>query len=294
MIYQPHDKIVRKMLTDKRVAIDLLKSSLPAETLAKLDLSTLQPTAETGVSAAWKAYRNDVVFHCKTKDQKNVYIIIEHQSTPDRFMPLRMQCYKYNIIGKYIHSKHPPEKIPNVIGLVIYHGEKEYPCSTDVVACFEDEGLAASDVFVPMHILNLKKMSVGVLLRNEGADTPLKLLLKYSREKDFIQRMQALMKQHPNIFLSLSIRQAQFVLEYALYVGKGTAANARIMEAAMNQLYGAPKAKKIFSLADYFRLEAKKEGMRKGVEKGIQQAIERIVAKGKLTQREAEEVILGA
>ena len=225
----------------------------------------------------WKKYHNDVVFRCKTKAQKNVYIVIEHQSTPDRLMPLRILRYKYNLLSKYIDAKKPPKKVPNVISLVIYHGEKEYPYSTEVVACFEDERLAASDAFVPMHVLDLKKMPEGELLDNEGADTILKLLLKYSREKDFIQRIQALMKERPNIFLSLSIAQATFIFEYILYVGKGTPANAKIMKAAMNQLYGAPKAKKIFSLADYFRLEGmrkgvekgKLEGMRKGVEKGI-------------------------
>ncbi len=257
------------MLTDKRVAIDLLKSSLPAETVASLDFSTLQPASETAVGEDWKKYHNDVVFHCKTKAQKNVYIIIEHQSTPDRFMPLRILRYKCNLLGKYIDAKNPPKKIPNVISLVIYHGEKEYPYSTHVVACFEDERLAARDMFVPMHVLDLKKKSKEELLDNEGADTILKFLLKYSREKDFIQRIQTFMKERPNIFLSLSAAQATFIFEYILYVGKGTPANAKIMEAAMNQLYGAPKAKKIFSLADYFR----QEGMRKGVEKGREQGI---------------------
>ncbi len=320
-IHHPHDKLVRKMLTDKHVAIDLLKNSLPAETIALLDLSTLQPTTETGINEAWRAYRNDVVFHCKTKAQKNVYIIIEHQSTPDRFMPLRILRYKCNLLGKYLDAKNPPPKIPNVISLVIYHGKKEYPYSTDIVACFEDEKLAARDVLAPMCVLDLKKMSEEALLGNEGADTLLKFLLKHSREKDFIQKLQALMEQKPEIFVSLSIPQAQFVFEYALYVGKGTPANASIMRTAMNQLYGKPKAQKIFSLADYFREEAKKkvrkegiqEGMRKGVEKGrkegiqegiqkgrqegiqqgVEKAIKRIVATGKLTQKEAEEMVLG-
>ncbi len=282
LIYHPHDKLVSKMLDDKRVAIDLLKSSLSPKKVAKLDFSTLQPTAETAVGEDWKKYHNDVVFHCKTKAQKNVYIIIEHQSTPDRFMPLRILRYKYNLIGKYIDAKNPPEKIPNVISLVIYHGEKEYPYSTDVVACFEDEELATNDLEEPMHVLNLKKVSEAAMLRNGGADSLLKFLLKYSREKNFIQRIQAFMKERPNIFLSLSAAQAKYIFEYIFNVGKGTPENARIMKAAMNQLYGAPKAKKIFSLADYFRLEAKKEGkqegriegMRKGIEKGRQEGRE--------------------
>ena len=91
-LHQPHDKLVRKMLKNKRIAIDLLKSSLPTKTLVKLDLPTLQSASETAVSGKWKEFRNDIVFHCKTKEQKNTYILVEHQSTPDRLMPLRMRC----------------------------------------------------------------------------------------------------------------------------------------------------------------------------------------------------------
>lgn len=303
-LYQPHDKLVKKMLENKRVAIDLIKNTLPTKTLKKLDLATLQLTTESAVSEAWKKYRNDIVFHCKTKKKKDtyIYILIEHQSTPDRFMPLRMQCYKYNLIGKYLHQKNPPKKIPNIIGIVLYHGETAYPYSTDVAACFEDRELALKDALEPMVLIDLKKISEKELFDNVGDDTLLKFLLKYSRTKDFIKKIRALMEQRPSIFVSLSTNQATFVFHYVLHVGKGTPSNAKMMKIAMNRIYGQPKADKIFSLADYFREEGMQEGIQKGREEGIQEGIQRgreeviakMVAKGKLTRKQAEEIILGA
>ena len=203
--------------------------------------------------------------------------------------------YKCNLLGKYLDAKNPPKKVPNVISLVIYHGEKEYPYSTDVVACFEDEGLAANDRVEPMQLLDLAKIPEEVILQHGGADMLLKLLLKYSRKKDFIQRILALMEQHPNIFVSLPTAQANFIFEYILHVGKGTPANASTMKATMNQLYGKAKADQFFSLADYFKQKLRKEGIQQGmlkkrISKGrYPRTIKKMVAKGRLTQREAEE-----
>ena len=109
------------------------------------------------------------------------------------------------------------------------------------------------------------------------------------------------MEQKPNIFLSLPTAQATFIFEYILHVGKGTPANASTMKTAMNRIYGENKAQKIFSLADYFRLEAKekakqegiREGMEKGMQKGREETIKKMLAEGKLTQKEAKAMMLG-
>ena len=115
--HHPHDKLVSKFLEDKKVAIDLLKKHLPAKALENLELSTLKASSETFVSDKSKKYHNDIVFHCKTKEDKDayIYLLIEHQSTPDPFMPVRMLRYKLNVLAKYLDAKKQPEKLPNII-----------------------------------------------------------------------------------------------------------------------------------------------------------------------------------
>jgi len=316
-IHQPHDKLVSKLLEDKSIAIELFKNHLPAQYLEKLSLHTLKPSSETAVSRDWKKYHNDIVFQCKTKDnnQAYLYLLIEHQSTPDPFMPIRLLRYKLNILGKYMDSSKRPKKLPNVIGLVIYHGKREYPFPQDVPSCFEDPALATAELMKPMLVVDLAAMPEDVLLQHHSADTLLKILLKLSRQKDFIRKVEQLISMQPQIFLSLSSTQAGFVFEYVLRVGKGNPQNAKIMKTAMNQLYGEKKASKVFTLMDYFREEAiqmakvkgerigkkigkkigekagKKIGKEIGEKIGRQEGINLLVKEGYITQEVAQAMI---
>ena len=282
LIHNPHDKLVKKFLGDKKVASDLLKNHLPAHVLGKLDLSKLQATSETAIDEEWKEFHNDIVFHCQTNTGEDAYIyaLIEHQSTPDRFMPLRLLRYKLNIVGKYLDAKKRPDKIPNIVALVIYNGEGKYPYAKDVFSCFRNADLAKSDITNPMNLLDLAELPAEEITRMGGADAVLKLLLKFGRQRDFIQKIHQAMESCPEIFVSLSENQIVVLYEYSLCVGKGTKENANTMKEAIQRTYGESKATKIFSLADYFKQEARQEGMEKGKQEGKIEIAKQMLSKG--------------
>jgi len=273
IIHNPHDKLVKKFLKERKVASDLLKNHLPTHVLEKLDLSKLQATSETAIDERWKEFHNDIVFHCKTKTGEDTYIyaLIEHQSTPDPFMPLRLLRYKLHIVGKYLDAKKKPDKIPNVVALVIYNGEGKYPYAKDVFSCFRDPELAQSDITNPMNLLDLSEIPAEEITRMGGADAVLKLLLKFSRKLDFIQKIEEHMYSNSKIFVALSDTQARCMYEYVLFVGNGNKENAKTMKEAIQQTYGANKATKIFSLFDYFVQEAEQKGKQKGIKEGIKE-----------------------
>ena len=283
-LHQPHDKLTRRFLSDKKVATDLLKKHLPANVIGRLNLSTIKATSETAIDQKWKKFHNDIVFNCKTKDNKDTYIymLVEHQSTPDQFMPVRILRYKMNVLGKYLDMKKKPEKLPNIISLVVYHGEKKYPYAKNIFSCFEDGGLAKQDIIEPMVLLDLSQASSAEIIGQGGADAVLKLMLKWGRERDFVSKLQELMCSNPEIFVSLSLQQAGYIYEYAMFVGEGTPKNAEIMKNAIEKTYGESKAKKMFSLADYY----KKEGIEKGIE-----AIQDFLKEGLITKEQAEKKI---
>ena len=48
-IQNPHDALFKSMCTDVKITLDLLKSTLPAELLAKINLDTLRLTDKSFV-----------------------------------------------------------------------------------------------------------------------------------------------------------------------------------------------------------------------------------------------------
>ncbi len=301
--HQIHNKLVTNFFADQSVAIDFLKKQLPAHIVKKLDFSTLKATSETAVEEKWKALHNDIVFYCKTKDNQDTYIymLIEHQSTPDPFMPVRVLRYKIGVLGKYLDAKKKPKKLPNIISLVIYHGPKKYPYAKDIFSCFENEALAKLDITEPMILLDLNEVPEQDIIKQGGADTVLKLLLKWGRERDFIKKLASCMEENARIFLSLSSKQVSLAYEYAVHVGKGTSENAHTMKTAIQKIFTPPKAKKIFTLANYYEAQGKKEGMEKGKREGIQQGIQKAIDTinklsdlGQLTKNQIEKALKAA
>ncbi len=302
--HQIHDKLTRKLLENRPTLIALLRRHLPPEVMDKLDLTTLKDCKETAINRDWKLSQNDIVLSCQVKNKKGsyVYLLIEHQSTPDRFMPARMLHYKMNVLSKYLGGTVKREKLPNVLGLVLYHGQKPYPYAKDVFSCFEDEELAKKDMMGSMHLIDLPSMPEDKILQEVDEDTLLKLLLKHARNKDFVKKMSAIMCSHPKIFISLSLEQVKFVLEqvkfvleYILTLGKGKPQNAETMKAAMNEMYGAPEGEKFFSLMDYFREEARQkaqqEGLQKGLKEGKHSTLAALVKKGLISQEVADDMV---
>ena len=260
--HQTHDKLVQKFLEDKGVAIDLFKNHLPVKTLENLDLATLQASSETAVSDKWKKYHNDIVFHCKTKSNEEayIYLLVEHQSTPDPFMPVRILRYKLNVLAKYLDAKKQPKKLPNVVSLVIYHGEKKYPYAKDVFSCFEDRELAFKDIVEAMNLVDLTDAPDGFFEYYGGADAVLKILLRYGNERDFVDKVANLMEVNPAVFINLSDKQVEVFYEYTMFVGKGNQKSEKKMKESIQSTYGEERAEKFFSLADYYKQEGEEKG----------------------------------
>ena len=78
---------------------------------------------------------------------------------------------------------------------------------------------------------------------------------------------------------------------YAILVGKGTPKNAEKMREAIQKTYGEEKAKKFFSLADYFRKEAEEKAIEQGIKKGIEKGIKALCKEGLITKEQAERKI---
>ena len=61
--------------------------------------------------------------------EKNLYIIIEHQSTVDRTMPYRIQRYKMLLMNEIINKKEMKKvgyEFPRVIAIVLYTGRSKW------------------------------------------------------------------------------------------------------------------------------------------------------------------------
>ena len=121
-INQKHDKMFKEILSDKMSTVDFINSFLHLN-LAESDIEKYEKEFRTSEFSNVEA---DVVYKIKNK---NVFILIEHQSSVDYKMPYRIMRYKYAIIESAIDKKRLKEKcykIPMVIPIVLYTGKRKW------------------------------------------------------------------------------------------------------------------------------------------------------------------------
>ncbi|MGV9639384.1 Rpn family recombination-promoting nuclease/putative transposase [Nocardia rhamnosiphila] len=117
----PHDAYFRHVLSRPADAASESRSALPENITRRIDWSQLVLQPGSFVSAQLRSRYSDVLFRARLDEHPAyIYLLIEHQSRSDRFMPLRMLEYLVNIWNQH-RRLHPDSRtLPAVIPLVVH------------------------------------------------------------------------------------------------------------------------------------------------------------------------------
>ena len=127
-----HDALVRRVLGDLDAARAWLQARLPADTTQHLDLATLQLQPGTFVDEELRRAETDVLFEVRHESgwPVFVYLLVEHQSTVDFWLRLRLLRYQGRIRERGTrpparHAQPQPDRrggpAPRPAGLVPAH-----------------------------------------------------------------------------------------------------------------------------------------------------------------------------
>ena len=185
-VHQPHDKFIKRMLSDLEVGKPLMKSQIPSHIVKRIDWESVSLTNKSFVSQELEQFHSDVIYKC-TLDNKQAYIynLIEHQSTPDELLPFRILGYNVQLMEQHLSEGN--KKLPIIINVCIYAGqESPYPYSNDIFDHFELPDLAREKMFKPIDLVDLTVLSQEELLKDEAAGL-VKVLLKQGIQRDYLK-----------------------------------------------------------------------------------------------------------
>ena len=122
-IYKKHDKTFKNILGRKKEIIKFLNDFLNLKKEIK-EAQIIQCSTEF-ITRRYKNRHPDLLYRLKNKP---VYFLIEHQSTVDKDMPLRILEYIGEIVRKDIdnHKNRKEIKYPIVVPIVIYTGYRRW------------------------------------------------------------------------------------------------------------------------------------------------------------------------
>ena len=150
---QPHDGLFRLVFSDPEHAGSELRSVLPQDLAARIDLDGLVLQEGTFVDEVLRHRQTDVLFATTVSGRDAyLYVLIEHQSSPDPLMAFRMLVYMVRIWERHL-ARHAASSgrrpLPLIVPLVIYQGRRRWSAVTDIAGLLDiDDGLgeAARDL----------------------------------------------------------------------------------------------------------------------------------------------------
>lgn len=136
-----HDHSYKHLFSHAELVRDLLQGFVQEAWIDDLDLSTLEKTQSSYVSDDLREREDDAIWRVRCRDEWiYVYILIEFQSTVDRFMAVRLMVYIGLLYQDLIRTGQLLEngKLPPVFPLVLYNGKQEWTCASSVQELIQD------------------------------------------------------------------------------------------------------------------------------------------------------------
>src|SRR5262249_22992060 len=107
----PHDAAFKSAMSDARVARDFFQHYLPAVIQQTVNLNSLRLQAGSYIDETLRASETDILYAVDFKEKKSsdvyLYLLAEHQSTPDPWIAFRLLKYCCKIADQHLkqHKK---------------------------------------------------------------------------------------------------------------------------------------------------------------------------------------------
>ena len=153
--YHKHDKLFREILNNKKEIVKLINKYITPQT--KITEEEIEKYDTKYITIGYKERQADVVYKIK---EKEVYFLIEHQTKVDELMAYRILEYGIEIMRirliEMIESKRKG-KIPRIIPIVIYTGQREWKAKRTVEEIqVEFEHLKGIDVITGYNLVDIR------------------------------------------------------------------------------------------------------------------------------------------
>lgn len=124
-----YDSLYKQFFSSPSAVRDLLLGFVPGDWVSQLDFSTLTRVQNSFSAEQLKQRHSDIIWRVVHNGQQPVfiYLMLEAQSSPDPFMPLRCLVYAGLLLQELVVQKNlKPGQLPPVLPIVIYNGDRPW------------------------------------------------------------------------------------------------------------------------------------------------------------------------
>jgi hypothetical protein len=127
-----HDALVRHTFGQIEHARGLLRSIVPQELAALIEWDSLERLDGTFIDGQLAERQTDLLYGARVAGRRALlYLLLEHQSSNDRFMPLRMLVYLTRIWER-CRNDAPQALLPPILPIVLHHSQRGWTAPTSL------------------------------------------------------------------------------------------------------------------------------------------------------------------
>jgi len=130
-----HDNSYKLLFSHAEMIRDLLLGFVKEEWVRELDFNTLEKVSSSYVSDDIRDRHDDIIWRVKWgKSWLYVYLLLEFQSTIDRYMPVRIMTYIGLLYQDLIRAAQlgTDGKLPPVLPVVLYNGKPRWRAPVEI------------------------------------------------------------------------------------------------------------------------------------------------------------------
>ncbi len=249
----PHDAVFKQFLYHPDTARDFLDIYLPSTLRELCDLQTLKLESGSFIEDSLRASYSDVLWSLKTNEGDGyIYVVIEHQSSPDAHMAFRLMRYAMAAIQRHLDAGH--KTLPLVIPMLFYHGAlSPYPFSLCWLDEFDDPIVARQLYSATFPLVDITVIPDDEIMQHRRIAL-LELMQKHIRKRDLMGLVEQLVSLLATGYANDS--QLKTLFNYMMQFGNTPHVDKFIREVAQR----VPQQKEsLMTIAEVLQQEAKQQ-----------------------------------
>ena len=273
-----HDRTFKELMKQRSFFEPFLKTYLPKGLLKRLNWDSVRfykMGARHLEEKLQKEFEADVIYLAEIAGKTSfIWLHTEHQSTPDRYMTLRVINYQSAELLDYARQN-PGKPLPLIVTILYYQGKKPWTYSLDLKDLFAEPELAMKYFAKPI-LVDLPSRSDQELMTHLEIG-PIEIILKHIRRKEFTKGL--------NVFVArlrtVSGESRRTMLQYLIEVVD--VSKEALLEAVHRSL-PVEEGEFIMTLGERLREEGMHQGMQQGMQQGRQQGMQEGIQEGMQVQ----------
>ena len=289
MTRRPHDALFKRAFERPEHLAQLCRELLPPALVDAIAWDTIAPQPGAFIDPALKDFHSDILFKAEFLRQSiPLYVLVEHQSTVDPIMPLRILHYLALVWMRHAQEHELPLPLPPLVSVLVAHAPGGWPAARsthDLVAPSPDLIPAVAELVpnVTFVLDDLSQQSDENLRGRSLAALPKLALWLLKTARNGPQLLARLDHWRPVLQQILAapsgIENMLHLLRYvALVAGEVNFAafHAKVVEAL-------PESEEVvMTIAEELRQEGLIRGLEQGREQGLEQGREQGLEQGRI------------